>query len=121
VIRFVLHPGFVVSPNDGDEHRIGAPQLADLYGVPLSECIVFDPAQPGPCYGRGDLSQYLHLFPSDQGAAYWHVSDVERAQYPIKEPAEHGFFVRAGERRFAVLRVRSIASVYHAVRARLSS
>jgi hypothetical protein len=37
-VRYVLCPGYVMSQRDGDEHFIGAVQLARLYGVPLNEC-----------------------------------------------------------------------------------
>lgn len=39
-IKYVLHPGYIRSRSDGDIHYIGAGQLANLYGVPLSECII---------------------------------------------------------------------------------
>lgn len=39
--RYVLHCETpVVSRNDGDVHYVSAIDLAGLYGVPLSECIV---------------------------------------------------------------------------------
>lgn len=38
--RYMLYPGTVSSKNDGDIHYIGASRLAQLYGVPLAECIV---------------------------------------------------------------------------------
>lgn len=39
-VRYVLCPGYVVSARDGDEHFIGARQLAHLYGVPLNQCVI---------------------------------------------------------------------------------
>jgi hypothetical protein len=105
VTRFVLHPGYVTSPNDGDRHYIGARQLADLYGVRLSECVVIDPERPRISLGHGDLSAYLHLFPSAEGAAYWRISETERAQYPITDRLpQRAYVVRRGTRRFSVLR-----------------
>lgn len=105
MIRFVLHPGLIHSRNDGDLHKITAPQLAQLYGVRLSECIVVDPDRPETVLGHGDLKRYLHLFVSYEGAAYIPVSEAERAQYPIKrELSPSPFFVRQGERRFASFR-----------------
>ena len=38
--RYVLHPGYVYSRNDGDRHFVGAVDLARLYGVRLSDCLV---------------------------------------------------------------------------------
>jgi hypothetical protein len=80
--RFALHPGNVISVNDGDEHYISAHQLAALYGVRVQECVVVDSKRPDAACGA-DLDVLLHLFPSRQGAAYWHVSPEERAQYPL--------------------------------------
>jgi hypothetical protein len=87
VIRFVLHPGFVISPNDGDQHKVSAPQLAQLYGVRMSECIVIDPDQPETFMGRDSMPEYLHLFPSDHGGRYWPISETERFNYPKRELA----------------------------------
>lgn len=33
-MRYVLHPGFVISQSDGDEHFISADALRRLYRVP---------------------------------------------------------------------------------------
>lgn len=32
-MRYVLHPGPIISKNDGDLHYINAPRLARLYGL----------------------------------------------------------------------------------------
>jgi hypothetical protein len=84
MIRFALHVGDVISPNDGDVHHISAPALARLYGVSLRECVVVDPDRPDGVVGV-DLDRLLHLYPSSQGAAYWPISESERRQYPIGE------------------------------------
>lgn len=81
--RFALHPGNMISVNDGDEHHVSAPQLAQLYGVSMQECVIVDPCRPDAIRGV-DLEVLLHLFPSYQGAAYWNVSSIERAQYPVR-------------------------------------
>lgn len=39
-IKYVLHPGTVVSKNDRQRHNISAEVLARLYGVRMSECLV---------------------------------------------------------------------------------
>lgn len=84
MIRFCLHPGPVTSVNDGDTHIISAPQLSQLYGVSLSECLVV--RGPNGMNGREEyLTRLLHLYPSKQGAAYWHISDAERRQYPLRD------------------------------------
>lgn len=39
--RFCIHPGFVVSANDGDRHYISYPKLIELYGVNPKDCAQF--------------------------------------------------------------------------------
>lgn len=59
--RYVLHPGYVYSQNDGDRHFIGGPRLAALYGVDIRDCVF------------GDVLQYreqegdIHLRPRRNG------------------------------------------------------
>jgi hypothetical protein len=38
--KYILIPDYVISRTDGDLHYVDAMQLARLYNVPLSECIV---------------------------------------------------------------------------------
>lgn len=40
MIKYILCPGTVRSRTDGDVHYISATELAALYKVPLSQCIV---------------------------------------------------------------------------------
>jgi len=42
--KYVVIPGYVRSPNDGDEHYITPTMLARLFRVPLAECIIIDSA-----------------------------------------------------------------------------
>ena len=61
---YVLHPGNVVSITDGDTHYIGVKQLAQLYGVKYSDCVVAD--KNG--YVRGYcLRNAIHLYPDRKG------------------------------------------------------
>lgn len=64
--RYVLHPGYVISPNDGQTHYIGVDALARLYGVSLHDCVV---AERGERYPRGVREQPgdVHLFPRSCG------------------------------------------------------
>lgn len=39
-VKFILSPSYMISENDGQEHWVGARELARLYGVDLSECVV---------------------------------------------------------------------------------
>ena len=66
--KYILHPGIIVSRNDAQRHRIGAGKLAELYRVPISECLVC-----AHCQGRQMLpcengrSGYTDLFPRSSG------------------------------------------------------
>lgn len=41
--KWCLHPGFVTSKNDGDEHYISAGKLMELYGLKREECGIYKP------------------------------------------------------------------------------
>ena len=63
-VRYVLHPGYVTSANDGQEHFIGGPRLAALYGVNIRgrEAVVF-----GDMPGYRELPGDVHLHPRHDG------------------------------------------------------
>lgn len=58
--RYVLHPGWVRSSADGQQHWISAVRLSALYGVSMRECTV---AKPHALYDCG----VVHLQPSAAG------------------------------------------------------
>ena len=59
---YILHPGYVTSKNDGDEHYVGPCQLMELYRVEPRECIVY--ADKGyHVSAPGDV----HLYPRYDG------------------------------------------------------
>lgn len=62
-MRYVLHPGYVTSKNDGDEHWISAGNLARLYRVKPTDCIVVD----GRTRGHVSLPDDVHLYPRYDG------------------------------------------------------
>lgn len=64
--KYLLMPGHVKSTTDNDNHYISAVQLADLYKVPLSECHVYNRAQPESKKGI-DTRNYIRLFPRQNG------------------------------------------------------
>ena len=39
-MRIFLHPGMIISANDGQWHYVGAVELARLYHLRLGDCIV---------------------------------------------------------------------------------
>lgn len=63
-VRYVIHPGFVVSRTDLDRHYIGAGQLRELYRVPRdARVVVVRPFEPGYREQPGDV----HLRPRFDG------------------------------------------------------
>lgn len=42
--KYVLCPGMVTSKTDGQRHYIGPHALAQLYGVDMKECEIYEPA-----------------------------------------------------------------------------
>lgn len=60
-MRYVLHPGYVTSKSDGQEHFIGGPRLARLYGVDMRQCVFGDVS--GYREQKGDV----HLRPDYHG------------------------------------------------------
>lgn len=63
MIRYVLHPGYVVSATDGQEHFIGGPRLASLYRVDILDPRVVFGDMPGYREQAGDI----HLRPRSDG------------------------------------------------------
>ena len=60
-VRYVLHPGRVTSAADGQEHFVGGPRLAALYGVDIRDVVFGD--EPGYRERPGDV----HLHPRWDG------------------------------------------------------
>lgn len=63
---YVLHPGIVISRNDGQEHYISAPILATLYRVRMDECVI---SRDTRYYWHNyDMpSELFHLYPLYSG------------------------------------------------------
>ena len=59
-IKYVLCPGPVMSKSDGQWHHIDARTLARLYGVPMSECVVYDPRRQVESLGLIRLTPRYH-------------------------------------------------------------
>jgi hypothetical protein len=71
--KYALHPGYVISKNDGDEHYISAGQLARLYRLgPFEYCVWVEPN----IYLRV-WEDYIHLYPRYDGN-YGRPDDQER-------------------------------------------
>lgn len=57
--KYVLHPGFITSVNDGDRHFIDALTLARLHCVDINDCYVVR----HPTREHGFASSGKHLYP----------------------------------------------------------
>jgi len=64
--KYILHPGYIHSINDGDRHYISAPKLAELYNVSLEECYIIHPNEK---VGIGSLTgkKLIDLYPRRDG------------------------------------------------------
>lgn len=60
-MRYVLHPGYVISKHDRQKHFISCTRLAKLYGVNIRQCIHID--KTGHREQEGDV----HLWPDYHG------------------------------------------------------
>lgn len=59
--KYAIHPGWIISRNDGDRHFITFRQLCDLYDVDPKECFPWSD-------GAGlTESKYIHLYPRKDG------------------------------------------------------
>lgn len=66
--KYKIHPGFVISKNDGDRHYIQARQLMRLYKVHPKECVVCQECQRGVPTPVSCWSEfYTNLFPDFHG------------------------------------------------------
>lgn len=78
--KYICYGGYVYS-NDGDEHYIPASRLAELYHVPLKECICVnysDYLDDGyiPKLAGVDKSKFIELRPSSSG--YYDLNITEK-------------------------------------------
>lgn len=69
--KYCLHPGKITSITDGQDHYIKPRQLADLYGVPMSQCTVFRLPKEWTNTDYDDEAErtrgMIHLHPRDDG------------------------------------------------------
>jgi hypothetical protein len=65
--RYLVHPGMVVSKNDGQEHYISAHRLMKLYQVDPRECLIQEPNDPFLPRGYDIYYPWIHLYPRYDG------------------------------------------------------
>lgn len=64
--NIAIHPGYVISPNDGNRHFIGFRQLCALCGIDPSQAVRWDEHN-----ARGRRwEDYHHVYPKDFGDYY---------------------------------------------------
>jgi hypothetical protein len=64
MVKYVIHPGWVWSKTDGDDHYITYGKLISLYKVSSHECVRYD--NHGFSIDR-ICDNYIHLFPRYDG------------------------------------------------------
>jgi len=60
--HYILHPGKIISKNDGQEHYISAGALTELYGIRLDQCVIFEKARR-----YSYPPDWIHLWPDFSG------------------------------------------------------
>lgn len=70
--RVGSHPHVVLCPGiDGDGNRVSPKELAELYGVPFADCLVWDPS--GTWTARTSWRPWpwdVQLYPARKGEGY---------------------------------------------------
>lgn len=67
VIKYVIHPGYIFSRNDGEKHFVSGKQLIRLYKVHPTECIMYR-YNPVVLQKLEELSEKVeHLYPRNDG------------------------------------------------------
>jgi hypothetical protein len=66
VKRYIIHPGYVVSANDGHLHYITAGQLVKLYQLPQNTPVVIISRQD-PTWSYREEPGDVHLYPRRDG------------------------------------------------------
>ncbi len=65
--KYLLCPATVTSKTDGDEHYISASDIARLYGVPMSECLVRPSPGSERTLGWNEKHGLVELWPRYDG------------------------------------------------------
>lgn len=73
-MRYVLHPGYVLSPHDNQRHFVGGPRLARLYGVDIRDCVFGDELR------YRELPGDIHLFPRSNGDYTLPATPIDKSE-----------------------------------------
>ena len=69
-MKYMLHPGEIISENDGEKHFIHAAKLIQLYDLRRGEYIVFNALQAESI----DWNAFCHLYPQTHFERYTELS-----------------------------------------------
>lgn len=76
--RFIIHPGWIRSKNDGDIHWISGAMLMRLYRVFSHESVIVDEKNfPGSEASYRERPGDIHLYPNYYGNYYIHEAILE--------------------------------------------
>lgn len=85
-LKYILHPNWVRSINDGQEHYISGAQLAELYRLPKGSWIEFDPDKR---FGwRANINDLIHLGTQKRPSDY-HKIAVKLMQTAEESSVDH--------------------------------
>lgn len=77
-MRYILHPGYVTSQHDGQEHFINGQNLARLYSVNYKDCVF------GDVVGYKEIEGDIHLWPRSDG-----IYALPPPDFELPSNAEH--------------------------------
>ena len=74
--KYAIHPGYILSKNDGDKHYITFASLVRLYDVDPRDAYLWDDYRPETYLGR-KKEDYIHLYPKNNYATVERNKDVK--------------------------------------------
>ena len=66
-VKFVVHPGWVISANDGDRHFIGFQRLCQLYHLNPIECLDASNERQMRGWSEERFAELKHVNPRSNG------------------------------------------------------
>ena len=71
--KYIVHPGYIRSKNDGDRHYISYPRLCELYNV-----------NPRDCFNAGDRDRFIGYQIDDSHIHLYPQVDSKKYVIPVK-------------------------------------
>jgi hypothetical protein len=85
--KYALYPDYIISKTDGEKHYITAKDLARLYGVKMSECIIVETLDDILSTRDKDLIALYprydgdYILPEKEDLWWWDVHDFYKGKY----------------------------------------